>query len=111
MMLSEHACDLGQHAGMVLGVDPHVEAAIGFGMIARGDAGLAVRPQLECAECDGSTPDRGIDEICNDRRSSRHLAGAATVEHELADGVAHDTDRVEGPADIGEWTTAFNERR
>ena len=97
-VVAEHAGDLGEHARAVEHLE--VEVVGGLGVVDRPEhrlAELADRRVRALVPVDG-----GVDEVAEDGAGGRRAAGAAAVEHEVADGGALHEDGVEALAHGGQ---------
>jgi len=90
-VLAEHARDRREHAGLVGGVERHVELRSGF--VDRPDAAANERADSR-APCAGTDILRGVDEISEDRTRRGTAARTAAEQHQLTNRLALDEDRV-----------------
>ena len=106
-VVGEHAGDGVQHAGLV--GDLEAEEVLGRGLVDRADAGLGERAERAVRAL--GQVDGGVDHVAEHGAGGRPAAGAAAVEHQLADRVALDEHGVEALAHAGQRVVHRHHRR
>ena len=100
--------DRRQHARTVR--DLHRQVELGADLVDRDDGLGRERPDDRALATLHDVLGR-VDEVAEDRRRGRRAAGAAAVQHELADRVTFDEDRVERVAYRRQWMTGRHHGR
>ena len=107
VVVGEHAGDGVQHAGLVGDLQP--EQVLGRRLVDRADAGLGERAERAVGAL--GQVDGGVDDVAEHGAGRRQPAGAAAVEHQLADGVALDEHGVEALPHAGQRVVDGHHRR